>query len=311
MPSLWQMTTMSLAQVVGPQRLERRPEPEAITAGHEVVLEYDRVMGTKLVLVYACGIDLIARCSPPLEGGAAVDLACGPGHFTLCLAHLGLETIRGIDLSENMVETATRNAARRGLEDRVRFERGDVTRLEALAGGSCRLTTFTNAAHHLDGIDTVRSVLARMDRITEPEGLVLVLDLARLRTEKLTERYVEVVGGDYRDRGLSHFLQEFRNSMYAAYTPSEFREAVPRDSSRAWVHIVPRGLPFAQAILGFPAGRKSVFLRAAGPAMENPLIRDWLPEWRREVGEAWAAETVKDWKKMRLGLRTAAVRRLC
>ena len=87
----------------------------------------------------------------------------------------------------------------------------------------------------------------------------MVMDLVRLRTEELTARYVQTLGHDYVERGLPDFFEDFRNSMYAAWTANELFSSIPRDSRRIWCHIVPRALPTVQVILGLPVGRKEPF----------------------------------------------------
>jgi ubiquinone/menaquinone biosynthesis C-methylase UbiE len=282
MPFFIDFLRMVLAQQTGFQQLPRTPEPTGLTDQPENVVQYNRVMTTKLAIVYAAGLEIVHRARPQVGGGAAVDLACGPGHYTLCLArYLGFDQIEGIDLSSPMVAVANANAAKEQLQDRVRFRVGDVTRLEDIATGVKDLASFTGAAHHLPDLDTVSRVLREMDRITKPDGLVMVMDLARLRTAGLTERYVNLLGADYVQRGLPDFLKDFRNTMYAAWTVQELRQAIPQDTRRYWCHIAPRGLPSVQIILGLPLGRKTVFLRSGFPWSEdqNPVPPEMRQEW--------------------------------
>jgi ubiquinone/menaquinone biosynthesis C-methylase UbiE len=273
---------LTCAQQLGSQRLERVPEPSAVTDDAAHVLQYDRVMTTRLALLYACGLEVIHRARPDRAGGAAADIACGPGHFALCLArYLDYEHVTGIDLSPGMVEAARQNAARVGLAPRVRFAVGDALELEGFRHGELDVATFMQAAHHLPDLNSVSRVLRSLDRITRPDGLIVVTDLARLRTAPLTERYVKAVGGDYRERGVPQFLEDFRHSMYAAWTPAELRQAIPADSRRYWCHLVPRGLPTAQVLLGLPVGRRQVFVRSGLPwrPADSPVPRDMGWEW--------------------------------
>jgi len=78
------------------------------------------------------------------------------------------------------------------------------------------LTSFTDAAHHMPDLATVGKVISEMDRVTKPDGLVMVMDLVRLRTAALTENYVGLLGADYLKMGLPYFFNQFRDSMYAA-----------------------------------------------------------------------------------------------
>jgi ubiquinone/menaquinone biosynthesis C-methylase UbiE len=281
MPPVLQFGRLFLEQMAGRQVLERRPEPSQLTDAAENVTQYDQVMGTKLVLAYAVGLTTIHRARGERTASAA-DIACGPGHFTLCLArHLGYERITGVDLAEPMVAIAHQNAAKQNLTGRVRFAVGDATQLP-LEDAQLDLACFTDAAHHMPDLQTVSKVLRELDRVTRPDGLVMVMDLVRLRTAAVTERYVNVLGSDYVQRGLPQFLDDFRNSMYAAWTADELRSAVPGDTGRTWWHIVPRGLPSTQILLGLPPGRDRIFLRGGVPwtKADSPIPAEMRFEWR-------------------------------
>lgn len=280
MAGIRDLLPLMILQQLGRQKLGRTPEPASVTAQAENVAQYDQVMTTALVVAYAAGLQVVHRARTS-EGGCAVDLACGPGHYTLCLArYLGYDAVTGIDLSPGMVATAQQNAAERGLANVVSFEQGDVTSLE-IPAESVHLASFTDAAHHMPDLATVANVLAEMDRVTKADGLVMLMDVTRLRTEKLTERYVQLLGRDYKARGLPNFFEDFRNSMYAAWTVQELREAIPRDSNRLWCHLVPRGLPTTQIILGLPGGRQRVFVRGGVPWTERncPVPKGMRFEW--------------------------------
>jgi hypothetical protein len=149
-------------------------------------------------------------------------------------------------------------------------------------------------------------VLREMERVTRPDGLVMVMDLVRLASQSVTERYVRTLAHDYVARGLPSFYDDFRNSMYAAWTADELRQAVPKATERVWCHIVPRGLPTIQFLLGLPIGRKRPFVRPGWSAGENPLVKEWYPRWEREPGAKWARETLTELKMLRMSLKFAS-----
>jgi hypothetical protein len=82
--------------------------------------------------------------------------------------------------------------------------------------------------------------------------------------------------------GLPAFFNDFHNSMYAAWTADELHQAIPRDSRRWWCHLVPRGLPTLQLILGLPLGRKKLLLRSGfpWPKEQHPVPKEMRGEWR-------------------------------
>jgi SAM-dependent methyltransferase len=208
-----------------------------------------------------------------------------------------------------MIQVARENSLSAGVGDHVHFQKGDVTNLNEIRSATYQLVTFTGAAHHLPDLAAVARTVAEMDRIASSDGLVMVMDLVRLRTAKLTEDYVRVLGHDYVERNLPAFLDDFRNSMYAVWTPREFESVIPRTSDRWWCHIVPYGLPTLQILLGLPAGRKRVFVNRGFSSRGNPVIREWHCRWKQLVDPNWADETLKEWKILRATLGLGSRRR--
>ncbi len=281
LPPIHKYLPLIIGQNIGKQRLERVPEPSAITDDASHVLQYDQVMTTKLAIAYMIAIEQIYRCRPEPFGGTAIDLACGPGHMSLCMAkHLKLDQLIGVDLSEPMIEIANRNARECDI-DAAAFRVGDVTDLHDLADGSCELSTFCDAAHHLSGLGTVRRVINELDRITSEDGLIFIMDLVRLRTAKITETYAQLLGADYVRHGLEFFYRDFHNSMHAAWTTSELKRAVPESSSRNWFQVFPVGLPAIQLLIAVPCGQRSLYARnsspwdTSGPPIGNVHYQDW------------------------------------
>lgn len=261
-----QLAPLLFKQNVGRQLLDRIPEPEelVVTDGGDAVAQYDQVMSTKLAINYAIGVESVYRARQKSSGGSALDVACGPGHMSLSmLNHLALDGLTGLDLSEPMVATATKNAREQGFQ-RASFVSGDATDLP-FEDSQFDLTTMVDAAHHMPTIDHVSEALAEMDRVTQEDGLVFLMDLVRLRTESITKRYVSVLGADYEQRGLESFLQQFHDSMFAAWTADEIMSAIPKTTARNWFLLIPRGVPFAQLLFGVPKSQTNVFLRSGAP----------------------------------------------
>jgi ubiquinone/menaquinone biosynthesis C-methylase UbiE len=282
MPNPLKFVPMILAQQMGRQELERREEPKALTDETDNVLQYNTVMTTKLVIAYAIAMEAVYRARSEHSQSKAIDLACGPGHYTLCLRkYLRYDDVTGVDLAPNMVEVAQRNSREQKLDDHVRFELGNITKLKQFADNSVDLASFTDAAHHMPDLATVGAILVEMERVTKPAGLVMLMDLARLRTSKLTETYVNFLAWDYIARGLPNFFDDFRNSMYAAWTYQELKTTIPKNSRRVWCHLVSKALPTVQIVLGLPVGRKKHFVRAGVPwdRDNGPVPKNMQLEW--------------------------------
>ncbi|MGC4086778.1 MAG: class I SAM-dependent methyltransferase [Polyangiaceae bacterium] len=62
---------------------------------------------------------------PSQSGGSVLDVGCGTGELGIRLAQRGAARVLGIDLANNMVETARVRAAKAGVEQRCEFVQGD------------------------------------------------------------------------------------------------------------------------------------------------------------------------------------------
>ena len=283
MASILQILPLILRQNVGKQTLDRIPEKfSEVTDSEKNVVQYDRVMETKLAISYAIAIETIYRSRTKPFGGRALDVCCGPGHMSITMAkELKLDQLIGVDLSEPMVKVASQNAIEQK-QDRVSFRHGDATKLQDYVDGPFDLTTMMDAAHHMPTTDVLQEVVTSMDRMTADDGLFVVMDLVRLRTREITEKYIDLLANDYIERGLPAFKKDFEDSMFAAWTPSEFRRAVPRLSHRKWSLVVPRGLPFAQFLIGHSRDRQPFLKRASlWPAAKNiPVTSENLADYR-------------------------------
>lgn len=290
--SLLSLPALAIRHQLAKQTLGRIPEPTGIAGSAENVAQYDRALESRLAVTYAAALELVYRALPAPSTGEAIDIACGPGYFTLALAsRLRFSMVTGIDMCSLMVETASRNAARAKTAN-IRFLQGDAMRIDAISEGTCDLATCTMAAHHLNDLAAVSVLLREMHRIVKSSGVVFLLDLARFKTAALTDRYVEIAAGDYWALGLDRLLAEFAASMRAAWTVAELRSAIPLTPGRAWWQIVPRGVPRVQALIGVPASRGRLFVRPPPRwnGDDHPVPLSMRSDWRLlRTAIRWAA----------------------
>lgn len=142
-----------------------RFEPEAHFFSGRGAAIYDRVSRFGMGWLYRRIARDVAAGRPAT--GAVVDLGCGPGHATIEIARRSPSlTIIGIDPSADMVELARANAAKAGLDDRVRFE---VASSEAtdLPDGSAALVVSSLSVHHWADVG---GGLAEVMRVLQPGG---------------------------------------------------------------------------------------------------------------------------------------------
>ncbi len=108
------------------------------------------------------------------EGGTVLDVGTGPGHLVLRLAHrLPHLSVRGVDISADMVDLAWQNAEREGLSARVRF---DVSTPDHLPcdDNSIDLVVSTLSTQHWHDVPAMLQELARVVR---PGGHVWLYDM--------------------------------------------------------------------------------------------------------------------------------------
>ena len=175
--------TGALADVVTPVVRTFDPLLEAFRTGegvafadyhlHDMQAGFTRPMfANELVSDWIPGLpDIQAR----LEAGEALrvaDIGCGEGWAGIYLAeaypHI---TVDGFDLDDASIAQARKHASERGVADRVRFEVQDVT--DTSFGRQYDLVLAIEMVHDLsDPVDA----LAAMERISRPDGAVLVID---------------------------------------------------------------------------------------------------------------------------------------
>jgi ubiquinone/menaquinone biosynthesis C-methylase UbiE len=163
-------------------------------------------------------IDLARRISnqiPP--GGAVLEVAPGPGYFSIELAKLGSYAITGLDISHSMVKIAAKKAAEAGV--RVDFKQGSAAKMP-LQNNSfdfvlCR-AAFKNFAKPVEA-------LQEMCRVLRPGGRGLIIDLKRNASPDEVSHAVD-------DMGLAWFngimtKLAFRTMLLkSAYSKEEFEQ---------------------------------------------------------------------------------------
>ncbi|MCK4539356.1 MAG: methyltransferase domain-containing protein [Candidatus Krumholzibacteria bacterium] len=64
--------------------------------------------------------------SQPMEGKTALDIGCGPGHYSIVLAEDGAKNVVGIDFAEEMIKIAREKASVSKVSDRCDFIVDDI-----------------------------------------------------------------------------------------------------------------------------------------------------------------------------------------
>jgi len=66
----------------------------------------------------------LAGCQPT-AGCSAIDIGCGPGHYSIALARAGAEKVLGLDFAAGMLKIARERAEALGVAQRCSFVLGD------------------------------------------------------------------------------------------------------------------------------------------------------------------------------------------
>ena len=137
---------------------------------------YDRLNHTLSLSVDRIWRRRVVRIVGRLHPRRVLDMATGTGDLAVMMARSIPEAhIKGVDLSEGMLDVARRKVAARGLEERVTLEAGDAETAVA-AAGSVDVVTVAFGVRNFGDLDAGLRELARVIR---PGGKVVILEFSR------------------------------------------------------------------------------------------------------------------------------------
>lgn len=163
-------------------------------------------------------VDLARRVASDLPlGSSALEIAPGPGYFSIELAKHGPYIITGIDISHTFVKMAAKKAAAVGVK--VDFRRGSASSLPIQDSSYdfilCR-AAFKNFA------EPVRA-LQEMCRVLKPGGKALLIDLKGNASPEEISREVDGMGLSWMNRAFTKVI--FKTMLIKrAYTREQFEE---------------------------------------------------------------------------------------
>lgn len=175
-------------------------------------------------------VELAERVAKELPAGSTVlEVAPGPGYFSIELAKRGTYAITGLDLSRTFVDLAARNAAKAGVQ--ARFVQGSASNMplpkENFDFLLCR-AAFKNFARPVEA-------LKEMKRVLKPGGRGVIIDLKGDASAGEISREVERMGLTWFNRIMTKLA--FRTMLLRrAYTRPQF-EAMLAEVNFAKVEI--------------------------------------------------------------------------
>jgi len=111
-----------------------------------------------------------------ISSGNALEVGPGPGYLGLeWLKHTEGTTLKGLDISDDMIAIAERNAGEYGLTDRAKYVKGDARKMPF--ADEYFDAVFSNGSLHEWA--QPEAVLNEMNRVLKPGGRYCISDLKR------------------------------------------------------------------------------------------------------------------------------------
>lgn len=120
--------------------------------------------------------------------GKVLEIAPGPGYFSIELARLGDFQITGLDISKSFVEIARRNAARAGLK--IDFREGNASAMPFAS----ETFDFTFCQAAFKNFSEPVKAIAEMYRVLKPNGTAVISDMRRDASAEDIEREIKGMG---------------------------------------------------------------------------------------------------------------------
>ena len=136
---------------------------------------YDRLNHTLSLSVDRIWRRHVVRIVGRLHPRRVLDMATGTGDLAVMMARSIPEAhIKGVDLSEGMLDVARRKVAARGLEERVTLEAGDAETAVAAAGS----VDVVTVAFGVRNFGDLGRGLAELSRALRPGGRIVILEFS-------------------------------------------------------------------------------------------------------------------------------------
>jgi ubiquinone/menaquinone biosynthesis C-methylase UbiE len=163
-------------------------------------------------------VTLAQRIGAQLAPGSAVlEVAPGPGYFSIELARLGAFQITGLDLSRTFVRLATMQAAKAHVS--VEFLEGSASSLPFPA----RSFDFVVCRAAFKNFAKPDEALHEMSRVLRPGGRALIIDLKADATPDAIREHIDAMGLSTVNRILTRLV--FKTMLLKrAYSREQFQE---------------------------------------------------------------------------------------
>lgn len=145
------------------------------------------------------------------DGCSVLEVAPGPGYLVIELAKLGKYKIIGLDISNDFVKIARRNAKEAGVDD-VQFQQGSVADIPF----PCNTFDFIICTAAFKNFKEPLKALSEMYRVLTLGGTALIIDLNRNISNHQIEDYTKNIEAKGIDKLIMKFMFKYflRNGAY-------------------------------------------------------------------------------------------------
>jgi ubiquinone/menaquinone biosynthesis C-methylase UbiE len=150
-------------------------------------------------------------------GDSVLEIAMGPGYLSIEMAKLGSYAITGMDVSQDTVDIAARNAKEAGVD--IVFLQGNASKMPFQAGSFHFIVCVLAFKNFKDPL----GALNEMHRVLKPGGKARIMDLDRNASENYMAAFIRNMGL----RGMGALLVR-KIQKNGAYTRREFEHYISR-----------------------------------------------------------------------------------
>ncbi len=275
MPSPAVLLTL-VREMVTSDRSPRVPEPDLVMDGAEEVAAYTRAGREGGVMAPVYMFHTAHMCEIIKPGDTVIDLACGPANQLAQVARLNPDVrFVGVDLSLPMLDRAREHLKVLGLTN-VELRHGDISELSSFTDASVDAVVSSMALHHLPTPALLEKTFSQVKRVLRSGGGIYMADFGHLRSEEsikyFANQYAELQG--------KHFTLDYLNSLKAAFSVGDFRNAnaILGDSAKLYRTF---GAPYMVVLKSAtrrqvpgPLVKALIALREAMPDRHKPDYKD-------------------------------------
>jgi cyclopropane fatty-acyl-phospholipid synthase-like methyltransferase len=145
----------------------------------------------------------LASCIGIREGMQVLDVGCGQGSFTACIARLVGETgkIVAIDITDEYLKQMNENLKKFNVKQRVKFVKADAAELSTIfAPQSFHATVGYRFIEELTQLEKLPKIIVEMAKLTRQNGKVALIELSTKIRNIAEENLIRLhrdIGGDY------------------------------------------------------------------------------------------------------------------